>query len=64
MKFGQFMQYYKIIFFYQKILRKMWLGNYFQALFNLQRILFKKDSVNVSMLIWTNFGRFAIKYPI
>ena len=64
MKFGQFMQYYKIIFFYQKILRKMWLGKYFQALFNLQRILFKKDSVNVSMLIWTNFGRFAIKYPI
>ena len=64
MKFGQFMQYYKIIFFYQKILRKMWLGNYFRALFNLQRILFKKDSVNVSMLIWTNFGRFAIKYPI
>ena len=26
MKFGQFMQYYKIIF-YQRILRKMWAGN-------------------------------------
>ena len=51
-----------IINFYQKILQKMWPGNYFQALFNFQRILCKKDSVKVSMLIWTNFYRFAITY--
>ena len=38
----------------------MWPGNYFQALLNFQRILCKKDSVEVSMLIWTNFDRFAV----
>ena len=59
MKFGQFMQYYKIIFC-EKILPKMWPGNYFQAFSNLQKILCKKDSVKVSKLIWTNFDRFAI----
>ena len=42
----------------------MWPRNQLQALFNLQRILCKKDSVEVSMLIWTNFDRFAITYLI
>ena len=40
----------------------MWPGNQFKILFNFQRILCKKDSVEVSMLIWTNFDRFAITY--
>ena len=30
------------------------------GLFNFQRILCKKDSKEVSMLIWTNFTNFAI----
>ena len=51
-------------FFYQKILRKMWPGNQFHALFNFQRNLCKKDSVKVSMLIGTNFDTFAITYLI
>ena len=46
--------------FYVKILQNMWPGNKFQALFNFQRILCEEDSVEVSMLIWTNFDRFAI----
>ena len=48
--------------FYQKSLLKMCLANYFQALFNFQRILCKKDPVEVSMLIWTKFDGFAITY--
>ena len=32
-------------FFYQKIPQKMWSRNWFQAFFNFQRILCKKDSV-------------------
>ena len=39
-------------------------GNYFQTHFNFQRILFQKDSVEVSMLIWTNFDSFATTYVI
>ena len=35
-----------------------------QAFFNFQKILCKKDSVNVSKLIWTDFERFAITYVI
>ena len=35
-----------------------------QALFNFQRILRKKDFVEVNMVIWTNFDRFAITYLI
>ena len=58
MKFGQFTQYFKKSF-YQKIPQKIWPGNYFQACFNFQGILCKKDSVEVSMLIWTNFDRFT-----
>ena len=34
------------------------------ALFNFQRILYKKESVKVSMLILTNFNSFANAYPI
>ena len=32
--------------------------------FNFERILFKKESEEVSMLIWTNIDSFAIKYVI
>ena len=39
-------------------------GNYFQALFDFERILCKKDSEKVSMMIWTNFDSFAIIYLI
>ena len=42
----------------------MWPGNKLQALFNFVRILCKKDSVELIMLIWTNFDRFAITYVI
>ena len=41
----------------------MWPGEKFQALFNFPRILCKKDSKEVSMLIWTDFENFAITYP-
>ena len=51
-------------FFYQKNEQKMWPGNKFQVLFNFQRILCKKDSVEVSMLIWTNSDSFAMTYLI
>ena len=44
MKFGQFMQYYEIIFLSNN-LPKMWPGNWFQAVINFQRVLCKKDSV-------------------
>ena len=40
----------------------MWPGDWFQALFNSQRILCKKESKEVSMLIWANFNSFAIAY--
>ena len=33
----------------------MWSGNYFQAPFDSQRILCKKDSEETSKLIWTHF---------
>ena len=59
MKFGQFMQYYKMIFLIKKLYEKHGL-----AFFNFQKTLCKKDSVKVSMLIWTNFDRFAITYLI
>ena len=63
MKFGQFIQYYKII-----ILSKTSTKNVAWKLvpgpFNFQGTLSKKDSVEVSMLIWTNFDRFAITYLI
>ena len=32
--------------------------------FNFQRILYKEDSVEVSMLIWTNFDSLGITYII
>ena len=32
--------------------------------FYFQRILCKEDSVEVSIMIWTNFDSFAIKYVI
>ena len=40
----------------------MWPGNWFQALFNFQRILCKKESEEASVLIWKNFDSFANKY--
>ena len=42
----------------------MWPENSFQALFNFQRILHKKDSVEEGMLTWANFASFAIMYLI
>ena len=42
----------------------MWPAAEFQALFNFQKILFKKESEEASMLIWTNFDSFAITYLI
>ena len=59
MKFGQFVQYYKIIFFIKKFYE-----NVAWKLFNFQRILCKKDTLQVSMLISTNFDRLAIAYLI
>ena len=40
----------------------MWPGNYLQVLFSFQRILCKKESEEVRMLILTNFDSFAITY--
>ena len=42
----------------------MWVGNYFQAPFNFQRILCKKEFEEVNMVIWTNFDSFTITYLI
>ena len=63
MKFSQFMLYYKIKFLIKK-LWEMWSGNWFQALFNFQNIICKKESEEVRMLIWTNFDSVAITYLI
>ena len=61
MKFGQFMQYYKIIFLLKNSSKNVaW--KLVQVLSNFQRILCKKDSLEVSMLLRTNFDRFAITY--
>ena len=43
---------------------KKWPGNLFQTLFNFQKILIRKDSMEVCKLIWTNFDSFAITYLI
>ena len=32
------------------------------GLFNFQRILYKKESKEVCMLIWANFGNFAMTF--
>ena len=42
----------------------MWPGNKCQALFNFQRILCKKESMEVSVLVWTDFDSFANTYQI
>ena len=42
----------------------MWPEHWFQALFNFQKMLCKKKFEEASMLIWTNFDGFAIKYLI
>ena len=42
----------------------MWPGNEFQTFFILQGILCKKESGEVSVLIWTNFDSFANAYLI
>ena len=62
MKFVKFMQYYKISFLIKIFYEKCDLETSSRSFFNFQRILCKKDSVEVSMLIWTNFDRFAITY--
>ena len=43
---------------------KMCPEHYFQALFNFQRILCKKESEEATMLIWTNFDSYVIEYVI
>ena len=40
----------------------MWPGNYLQVLHSFQKILCKKESEEVCMLILTNFDSFAITY--
>ena len=40
----------------------MWPGNWFQAFFNFQIILRKKESEEVGKLVWTNFDSFPITY--
>ena len=42
----------------------MWPENWFQPLFNFQRILCQKESEEVSVLTWTNVDRFANRYLI
>ena len=42
----------------------MWPGNKFQALFNFQRIICKKDYEEVCMMILTNFDSFVFTYLI
>ena len=42
----------------------MWPGKKFQAFFNFQRILCKKESEEACMLTWTNFDNFAITHLI
>ena len=63
MKFDQFMQYYKIIFLTEKFCEKCGLETSSRA-FLIFKKSSKKDSVKVSMLIWTNFDRFSITYLI
>ena len=63
MKFGRFMPYHKITFLSKNSTKNVaW--KLVAALFNFQRTLCRKDSVEVSMLILTNFDRFAITYLI
>ena len=58
MKFGQFMQYYKIIFLLKNSSKNVaW--KLVQVLSNFQRILCKKDSVEVSMLLRSYASFFA-----
>ena len=38
--------------------------NYFQGLFNFQRIICEKESEELYMLVLTNFDSFAITYTI
>ena len=64
MKFGQFMQFYKIIFFIEKLYENCGLETSSRPFLIFKGFLCKKDSVEVSMLIWTNFDRFAITYLI
>ena len=59
-KFGQLIYYNKGKNFIKKTPWKMWPENKFQALFNFQKILCKKKSEEVCMLIWTNLNSFAI----
>ena len=63
MKFGQFMYRYKIIFLNKKMYKKVAWKPVLCPFLNLQRNLYKKESGETSMLIWTNFGgSFAITY--
>ena len=63
MKFGQLMLHYKRNFFIKKFYEKCDLEK-FQALFNFQKNVYKKESGEVSVLIWTNFDSLADIYLI
>ena len=60
MKFGQFIYYYKRKRFIKNFYEKYGLEISFRPPFNFQRILYKKKSEEVYMLIWTNFDSFAM----
>ena len=59
MKFGQFMQYYKIIFI-KKFYQKFGLETSSRPFLVFKESCVKKDSVEVSMQIWTYLDRFTI----
>ena len=63
MKLGQFMQWYKRIFFIKSLYEKCVLeASSRPFLINFQRIFCKKESEEVCVLIWTDFDSFANLY--
>ena len=62
-KFDQFMQYYKRIFFFKKSYKKC-CHKLVPGPFYFHGIFCKKESKEVSVLIWTNFHSFANTYLI
>ena len=64
MKFGYFIQFYKLSLFIKKIYEKCDLETSSRPFLILRESSVKKDSVKASMLIWTYFDRFTITYLI
>ena len=64
MKFGQFMLYYKIKFFIKIFYEKCDLDTSCSPFLIFKESSVKKESEEASMMIWTNFDSFAIKYVI